>query len=51
MMLPAVEYLTNPCLPAFWTESYEAWPFLFTTVAVLGMQLVDYLIKASQGPV
>jgi zinc transporter 1/2/3 len=46
MLLPGVESLMNECLPPFWIENYEAWPFLFATVAILFMQLVDYLIKA-----
>lgn len=45
MQLPAVESLSNSCLPAFWTETYEAWPFLFCTTAVMCMQSLDFLIK------
>lgn len=46
MALPAAEALGSDCLPPFWTESYEAWPYLFITVAVLAMHAVDFFIKA-----
>lgn len=45
MMLPAAEAFSNPCLPPWWTEAYEAWAYLLVTLAVLLMHLVDYLIK------
>lgn len=47
MALPATEALSSSCLPSFWTESYEAWPYLFIMVAMLAMHAVDFLIKAS----
>lgn len=49
MMLPAAKSFANPCLPAFWTTSYDAWAYLFTLLAVLLMQQIDWQIKASIG--
>lgn len=51
MMLPAAKSFANPCLPAFWTTSYDAWAYLFTLLAVLLMQQIDWQIKASIGGV
>ncbi|KAL4439927.1 hypothetical protein ABPG75_002928 [Micractinium tetrahymenae] len=45
MALPASESFTSACLSSFWTEDYEAWPYLFITVAVLVMHAIDFLIK------
>lgn len=45
MMLPAVAALTHPCLPHTWTDSYEAWAYLFVTLSILLMHLVDFIIK------
>ncbi|KAI3423948.1 hypothetical protein D9Q98_009782 [Chlorella vulgaris] len=45
MMLPAAKSFANPCLPAFWTTSYDAWAYLFTLLAVLLMQQIDWQIK------
>ena len=45
MLPPANEQLSSPCLPASWNDAYGAWAFLFTLLAVLAMQLFDYLIE------
>lgn len=45
MLAPASEALSNPCLPAAWREAYGPWAFLFATAAMMGMHLVDYLVK------
>ena len=45
MLPPANEQLSSPCLPASWNDAYGAWAFLFTLLAVLAMQLLDYLIE------
>ena len=49
MLLPAAAALQSPCLPASWTERYEAWAYLFVMLAVLLMHLFDYLIKVGWG--
>lgn len=49
MLAPASEALSNPCLPAAWREAYGPWAFLFATAAMMGMHLVDYLVKVGAG--
>lgn len=45
MLAPAAEALSSPCLPAAWRDAYGPWAFLFATAAMMGMHLVDYLVK------
>jgi hypothetical protein len=45
MLTPAAEKLSSPCLPESFTEVYHGWPFLITFMAVLAMQLVDYVVE------
>lgn len=39
MMLPANANLSSPCLPESWTGAYEAWAYLFVTLAIVFMQV------------
>lgn len=45
MLLPAQMNLSSPCLPESWTGAYEAWAYLFVVLAIVAMQLIDYLIE------
>lgn len=45
MLQPASENLSSPCLPESWTSKYEAWAYLFVVIAVLFMQLTDYMVE------
>lgn len=46
MLPPAAESLASPCLPApFGGGGYGAWAYLFVLLAMLGMHLVDFLLK------
>lgn len=45
MLGPATESLSSPCLAPIFAESGGAAAFLFVTLAVLGMHLVDYVLK------
>lgn len=47
MLAPANEALSSPCLPAAFRDAYGPWAFLFATVAMMGMHLVDFLVKVS----
>ncbi|KAL4452761.1 hypothetical protein ABPG75_008423 [Micractinium tetrahymenae] len=47
MLPPAAESLASPCLPSpFRGGSYGAWAYLFVLLAMLGMHLVDFLLKS-----
>ncbi|KAI9142560.1 Zinc/iron permease [Paraphysoderma sedebokerense] len=41
MLYPALEILSSPCLPAFFTEIYPAFAIVLALFAILLMQLVD----------
>lgn len=45
MLTPATENLTSECLPKSWTDAYGSWPFLFVVIAILVMQLLDYVVE------
>lgn len=47
MLLPAAQNLSSPCLSEGWNEAYEAWAYMFVTVAIVFMQLIDYLIEGA----
>ncbi|PSC72115.1 Zinc transporter 5 [Micractinium conductrix] len=47
MLLPANKNLSSPCLPESWNERYEAWAYLFVVLAIVFMQLIDYLIEGA----
>ncbi|EFA84409.1 zinc/iron permease [Heterostelium album PN500] len=44
MLLPANASLSSPCLPETFTESYEAWAFMFCVTGAIAMQLIDFLV-------
>ncbi|PSC74270.1 ZIP Zinc transporter [Micractinium conductrix] len=46
MLPPAVEALQSPCLPSFFVGGYGPWAYLFVLVAMLGMHLLDFLMKS-----
>jgi hypothetical protein len=37
VLLPANEFLTNPCLPSFW-GNYEPWAFMLCTATIVAFQ-------------
>lgn len=39
MLLPAAQNLSSPCLSEGWNEAYEAWAYMFVTVAIVFMQV------------
>ena len=45
MLLPAAEAFASPCLPPWWASAYEAWPYALATLAILVMQLADFLLR------
>lgn len=47
MLLPAARNLNSPCLPDSWNDTYEAWAYLFVTLSIVFMQLIDYLIEGA----
>jgi hypothetical protein len=47
MLLPAEKNLSNPCLGESWNEAYEAWAYLFVTLSIVFMQLIDYLVEGA----
>jgi solute carrier family 39 (zinc transporter), member 1/2/3 len=47
MLTPAAEKLGSECLPESWVEGYESWPYLFALIAIVLMQLIDYLIEGA----
>jgi hypothetical protein len=47
MMLPANQNLSSPCLPSSWNDAYEAWAYLFVTLSIVFMQLIDFLIEGA----
>ncbi|KDD74441.1 ZIP Zinc transporter [Helicosporidium sp. ATCC 50920] len=46
MLQPAAESLSSPCLPESFT-SYEAWAYVFALIAIVLMQLIDFLISST----
>ena len=46
MLLPAAQSFASPCLPRAWADSFDGWAYLFVTLAVLLMHLIDFLLKA-----
>lgn len=47
MLTPGAEKLSSDCLPESWVEGYESWPYLFALIAIVFMQLIDYLIEGA----
>lgn len=47
MLLPAAQNLSSPCLPESWNDAYEAWAYLFVTISIVFMQLIDFLIEGA----
>jgi len=45
MLLPAVESLTGPCVPASFNEDYPAFPYLFAMLAALAVQSIEMMYK------
>lgn len=47
MLVPAMENLTNPCLGPAWSEDYRAFAPLFAIIAIILMQLLQFMIGST----